>query len=623
MMHRDASAPILSTIPENTEQTVEYSFQPKIDERSKKMKRNESVQDILYNDALRRREKSAENSKHKKDTRKILYMNEQSKRFLARKLIREFEITSEEFFASFEGEHKFNYLHMCNFLKALRFLRNNEDTKNPYFVHERTLTYDMWVVLRGDKYNGVNERNLLVMLLAIMGLNLPIPPYVHSTPQKHPEENENQGENPSDSVNPAESNQPKLNSVTFGRQDQKLLEQMMIRKENSQSAVVEPTNTEDQTVAIANRNMSLSHSLIDQNKEAEENQPRVQIGSFDDKENIYFTDEEVHVINHVYDVLYANRLYSTERKPVNAPQHSFAPKILERSKKLADAFREKQLTETANYIIQTQKSPPSNVRLTHADLLILHKSVQNEKLEEKKKEYIKKELEECSFAPKITESKGNITQQLDVSLGNLRSPTPTEFRRGLNSAAKSKPKKDKTYVEWYDEKYKDECTFKPAISTLVDRSRYMNQSLENIRDVDKSIERAKKGREQRRILNEAKSFRGTSSNEMATERVSAFNFSMEKGAGQNQITSKRDSSAKTVRKDHSIMNRSVTPVNDITRRSTPIPNFPKVGVSDSYRSEQNNVTTGILTFLFISVQCFNRMNRFTFAKGRSSEKLFK
>ena len=42
------------------------------------------------------------------------------------------------------------------------------------YMQERTLLFDMWLVLQGNKSNGVTKRNVLVFLFAILGLKFEI-----------------------------------------------------------------------------------------------------------------------------------------------------------------------------------------------------------------------------------------------------------------------------------------------------------------------------------------------------------------------------------------------------------------------------------------------------------------
>jgi len=145
------------------------------------MKRCETVDNLLYRDAIRRRQllHLRENSKPEIKTK---YTIGKSDEYLARKLIKEFEELTDVFFEN-GAEHKFNFNQMCEFLKVLCFVGDDEKKTEKhgnsfYYSQEKSLLRDMWIILRGDQYGGVNERNLLVFLLAIMGLNFEIPPYI-------------------------------------------------------------------------------------------------------------------------------------------------------------------------------------------------------------------------------------------------------------------------------------------------------------------------------------------------------------------------------------------------------------------------------------------------------------
>lgn len=561
------------------------------------MKRDAPVGEVLYRDALRRQTKSAENLNKKVTPVKMQYMNDSSKRFLAHKLIKEFEQKSEEFFEEFE-EHRFDYLQMCEFLKVLKFVRKCEDANNPYFIHERTLLYDMWVVLKGDKYNGVNERNLLVILLAILGLNFPIPPYMQSEQavQKNsanPSSNVSQQEKSSNHHNNRSKPQGlKILSQEQSRQGSQSPDFYPKNKSQSQisknsknypgnfsanesfddSTKIETANVTQNKIRTVNNNGNSSFdkgcAAVDNILEecSDEVKHRLNFGVFDDKENISFTDEEVECINQVYEVLYMNRLHTSGRTPIKEVQVSRTPKVLDTSKKLADAYREKQLEQAAKYLIDTQQTPPRNGRLTHADLLIYQKSAQMHKLAQKAQELAQKELELCPFTPKTTTNKSIIinayhhtvtqnqtTEKSEPSPSRIskRSSTPScslgsKRTDSLYALCKQQPKKqDKSHAEWYDERHAQECSFKPVISQSKTFD-LRKKSVENIRDADKSIERVRKAREQRDILNMLLS-RGTPSENGVSER--SFNCGLDKSnlckQGFEQFAVKRRSSKNT------------------------------------------------------------------------------
>ena len=607
---------------------AELTFQPRLESRSRNLKRNEDVQEILYRDALRRQTKSVENLRKRQAPQQKKFMNENSKRLLAHKLIKEFEQESEKYFGEFQ-EHRFNYLQMSEFLKLLRFVSTCEDVNNPYFIHERTLLYDMWVLLKGDKFKGINERNLLVMLLAVLGLNFPIPPYMqpdaveqngdeneaesgtkqryydvpeensveaHSTPSSHNRFNK---EEPCTSAKKSENSDIPIqktanfklysedislnNSSDFTKSPNRNLDDStkvdLANLTQSKLALHANQNNNDNSFDIGqqvfsnsshiqntscsnignSKRKSIGTSPLQKHEAIVENilgecsdavNHRINFGSFDSRENVSFTDEEVECINHVYEVFYMNRLHSTIKAPEEVEAGSRIPDISDNSRRLAEAYREKQLEEAANFLVQTQQSPPNNGRLTHADLLMCNKSAQKMKLVQKAQEYAEKELETCTFTPSISDNKrcgsatpytashnnqsGILERDLNVSQirSSKRSSTPSGYagmRRTEDLHALGKQnynKEDKSYVDWYDEKFAKECTFKPVISRS-HKYDSRKRSVESISNANKSIERIKKGREQREQQMLLQS-RGTPVNGIPFDRAGSFNCGIDR-----------------------------------------------------------------------------------------------
>lgn len=62
---------------------------------------------------------------------------------------------------------------MCYLLKRMGFIVDNYPAESPEFIKERTLLFNMWVVLKGYKLSegGISIINLLTFLLAIQGIN--------------------------------------------------------------------------------------------------------------------------------------------------------------------------------------------------------------------------------------------------------------------------------------------------------------------------------------------------------------------------------------------------------------------------------------------------------------------
>lgn len=74
-------------------------------------------------------------------------------------------------------QKKLDYMVMCEIMERMGFIKSSQKLDSPNFIHERTLMFDLWLVLKGDKFNGVTKRNLLVFLFAIVGLNFQIVNY--------------------------------------------------------------------------------------------------------------------------------------------------------------------------------------------------------------------------------------------------------------------------------------------------------------------------------------------------------------------------------------------------------------------------------------------------------------
>ena len=125
-------------------------FTPTIQKKSKNLKREGRIDNILYNDALRRQHKVVEASKMRSKSTMIPTMSVASRRALAMRFIKEFDIAVLEFL-EVGKEPKLNYLQLNEFLRKLCFLKESEQVENPHFTPERMLLHDMWYILSADK----------------------------------------------------------------------------------------------------------------------------------------------------------------------------------------------------------------------------------------------------------------------------------------------------------------------------------------------------------------------------------------------------------------------------------------------------------------------------------------
>ena len=64
---------------------------------------------------------------------------------------------------------------MCKIMHRTGLIKNIKELDQPNFIQERTLLFDMWLVLRGDKYHYIRKRNFLVFIFAILGIKYKMP----------------------------------------------------------------------------------------------------------------------------------------------------------------------------------------------------------------------------------------------------------------------------------------------------------------------------------------------------------------------------------------------------------------------------------------------------------------
>ena len=485
------------------------------------MSKNEAHQQ-LYNDAFRRIKKAQKLEKKReaelKKQQEETFVLQRSNRLAAERLIKEFEILSERFFAP-NAEHKFNYLQMEEFLKMLNFLDQVDNVKSKNFARERTMLHDIWLILKGDEYDGVNERNLLLFLLAVMGFDFDIPPYVRRhTPSPKPRRNS------SKDPSPGGKNQPKTQKPSpfagFSRG----------RKESSNST----TNLKQRGGSAEGKDGLAS----ERNKIKVQPVPSLgQFGKFDNDENIAFTSEEVAQIRKVYDLLHINRIAATKAADKSKGTVTFGDEcgktheMSEQSKAYAESYRDKQLRDIGVFLIEAKVPLPKNGLITHPDLLMIQAAAQANEIKKKQNQVKEAELNQCTFKPAINRISPDKTARSQLSSREAspirrqshqnepaRSRSPVEDRSGQQQRSRSPleslgshrtdilyamgkkyaERTDKSYIDWYDEKHREHCTFKPQLPAkrTIDRKR----SLDNIKNADRSIERMRKAREQQEFI---------------------------------------------------------------------------------------------------------------------------
>ena len=307
------------------------TFVPNIHQKSKTIKRDLKIDSILYNDAMRRQKKALVYEKKVTQKKgKSHATSDGSKKAYATRFIREFETVFTDFIQD-EKEQKLDYNQLSELLKRLCFLKEAQKVDQTQNTPEQVLLYDLWYTLFADKYKGLHRRNLLVVLLAVLGLNFQI------TKIQKPDSDE------TNKTNPIENGDSEAKSM-------------------NKSEVAGPP-------------------------ELDETSPRKRriIGGFDDDENVEFTDEEVERVHKLYNVWFMNRLGSKDNigqfnvtKKTDEPTHQ--PEINEKSKGMAHLYRERVLEGTSELIQQKKLEPPRDGRLTHADLLVLAKKLRKRRL---------------------------------------------------------------------------------------------------------------------------------------------------------------------------------------------------------------------------------------------------
>lgn len=150
----------------------EETFAPKINQRSKDIVREQPVQELLYNDALRRKDMdelrkakiSKEQSKREKD------VNEKNIEYLIHRFNKEFEPTFEAISQhGDEGQTDLlNYRQLGELLFDMGFLSGSSSSESD----ERILLSSMWTGLGGAQNEGLNKEVIRAFLLAVEGVKI-------------------------------------------------------------------------------------------------------------------------------------------------------------------------------------------------------------------------------------------------------------------------------------------------------------------------------------------------------------------------------------------------------------------------------------------------------------------
>mmetsp|Transcript_4688 Transcript_4688/g.3861 ORF Transcript_4688/g.3861 Transcript_4688/m.3861 type:complete len:566 (+) Transcript_4688:475-2172(+) len=322
--HSNNSSQFIGPINSRTGQ-IAYSsvdkeavFKPKINKKSQKLKREGKVGEILYNDAKRRKDVSVQKTI---EYNTFIYnapkMNAASKRALASRFIKEFDLAIVDYL-EIGKVPKLDYPQTNEFLRRLCFLKENDTIDNPVFTQDKLLFYDMWHMLYADRFRGIHRRNLLVFILAVLGLHYQI---TKIAPEEAPNAEENNDPNQSEALNPIIPDETGLNP-----------------------------------------------------------RDRLTIGMFDEGGNFELTEAEVKTIHKIFDPWRMSRVATDDNigqliSNRNFEDHTYQPEIDAKSRQMCQNYRGKVLEGTAELIQHNIIPAPKDGKITHADLLMLSKSI--------------------------------------------------------------------------------------------------------------------------------------------------------------------------------------------------------------------------------------------------------
>lgn len=147
-------------------------FRPNVCARSKEMFRGKKVEDILYDDAVRRASRVSAST----PTIKGKYASSNSEKVLLEKFKREFE---EHFsYLDIEGNQVINYTKFTTLLYNMNFLSRSSSK----ISKQKQQALKIWTLIGGEECNTVHFSNLLAILTCIMNYKDPSIPSHNNPP---------------------------------------------------------------------------------------------------------------------------------------------------------------------------------------------------------------------------------------------------------------------------------------------------------------------------------------------------------------------------------------------------------------------------------------------------------
>lgn len=164
----------LSNLPaKSVIKSDQETFAPKINQRSKDIVRDKPVQELLYNDALRRKDMTElrqQKTNIKEMNKRSRELNESNIEYLIHRFNKEFEPTFEAVIKQSEEEQTemLNYRQLGELLFDMGFLSGTASSES----EERILLSSMWTGLGGAQNEGVNKEVVRAFLLAAEGVKI-------------------------------------------------------------------------------------------------------------------------------------------------------------------------------------------------------------------------------------------------------------------------------------------------------------------------------------------------------------------------------------------------------------------------------------------------------------------
>jgi hypothetical protein len=151
---------------EDNQQEPAEGFHPRITDKSKRLARNTPIDNLLYNDALRRQERAREMEAlgGAPVGRQERQLNLNNEKYVAQKFIKEYFGVMERLEVPSSAQARIEYVLFNEILKEMGFAGVEEEGENSL---ERTLVHEAYHTL--EKYQ-VNAKNICVFLLAIIGV---------------------------------------------------------------------------------------------------------------------------------------------------------------------------------------------------------------------------------------------------------------------------------------------------------------------------------------------------------------------------------------------------------------------------------------------------------------------